>query len=63
MNKKRMNFMIPKSQVEILRARSISDGLTMSDIIRRALDLYFRETGNGEADKCNGEKVWQAKSD
>jgi hypothetical protein len=39
------NVSLPKPYADKLKAERMKTGLTSSEIIRRALDLYFKEQG------------------
>jgi predicted DNA-binding protein len=47
MNKK-MIFMIPEEIENKLRALSKEKGLTLSDLVRRAIELYFDKVKGGK---------------
>jgi len=45
----RQTISLPKNYTDKLKSEKKATGQTMSDIIRRALDSYFREKERGNA--------------
>ena len=43
------NVSLPKPYADKLKAERLKTGLTSSELIRRALDLYFKEKERGNA--------------
>jgi len=39
----KLNFYLPKPQLEKLQKESRETGLSIAELIRRAIDLYFRK--------------------
>lgn len=52
---KRVNYVLTEFQIKRLRELSEKTGLSMSEILRRAIDKYFEESsGPGQAGRGHG---------
>ena len=40
---KRKNFYLTKKQIEMLEVMSIKNGISFSEMLRRAIDIYIRD--------------------
>ena len=45
MSMKRVNYHLPKQQIQALRNLSERTGLTVAELIRRAIDVYLAQEG------------------
>jgi len=52
MTMKRVNFHLTGQQMEKLRAQSGDTGLTVAELIRRAVDEFLENVHGKEADVC-----------